>query len=114
MTSLRTAGAIHGWRRSRLRTPTVGTSGWATTTSTASRTRYVIYIQGKRGPGGMAPPPQPPMKKLGESDCVLPPPPTSNIKVVGQLKGIYPEFQVIRGFSQKIPAGLLSYDQIHS
>ena len=32
----------------------------------------------------------------------------------GVLKGIYPEFQVIRGFSQKIPAGLLSYDQIHS
>ena len=31
-----------------------------------------------------------------------------------ELKGIYPEFQVIRGFSQKIPAGLLSYDQIHS
>ena len=30
------------------------------------------------------------------------------------LKGIYPEFQVIRGFSQKIPAGLLSYDKIHS
>ena len=30
------------------------------------------------------------------------------------LKGIYPEFQVIRGFSQKIPAGLLFYDQIHS
>ena len=30
------------------------------------------------------------------------------------LKGIYPEFQVIRGFSQKILAGLLSYDQIHS
>ena len=30
------------------------------------------------------------------------------------LKGIYPEFQVMRGFSQKIPAGLLSYDQIHS
>ena len=30
------------------------------------------------------------------------------------LKGIYAEFQVIRGFSQKIPAGLLSYDQIHS
>ena len=30
------------------------------------------------------------------------------------LKGIYPEFQVIRGFSQKIPAGLLSHDQIHS
>ena len=30
------------------------------------------------------------------------------------LKGIYPEFQVIPGFSQKIPAGLLSYDQIHS
>ena len=29
------------------------------------------------------------------------------------LKGIYPEFQVIRGFSQKIPADLLSYDQIH-
>ena len=30
------------------------------------------------------------------------------------LKGIYPEFQVIRGFPQKIPADLLSYDQIHS
>ena len=30
------------------------------------------------------------------------------------LKGISAEFQVIRGFSQKIPAGLLSYDQIHS
>ena len=35
-------------------------------------------------------------------------------KYVSLLKGIYPEFQVIRGFSQKIPAGLLSYDQIHS
>ena len=35
-------------------------------------------------------------------------------KVVGLLKGIYPEFQVIRGFSQKILADLLSYDQIHS
>ena len=33
---------------------------------------------------------------------------------LSSLKGIYPEFQVIRGFSQKIPAGLLSYDQIHS
>ena len=31
-----------------------------------------------------------------------------------ELKGIYPEFQVIRGFSQKIPAGVLSYNQIHS
>ena len=30
------------------------------------------------------------------------------------LKGIYAEFQVIRGFSQKIPADLLSYDNIHS
>ena len=30
------------------------------------------------------------------------------------LKGIYPEFEVIRGFSQKILADLLSYDQIHS
>ena len=30
------------------------------------------------------------------------------------LKAICPEFQVIRGFSQKIPADLLSYDQIHS
>ena len=30
------------------------------------------------------------------------------------LKGIYAEFQVIRGFSQKIPADLLSYDKIHS
>ena len=28
------------------------------------------------------------------------------------LKGIYPEFQVIRGLSQKIPADLLSYDKI--
>ena len=34
--------------------------------------------------------------------------------LIDNLKGIYPEFQVIRGFSQKIPAGLLSYDQIHS
>ena len=31
-----------------------------------------------------------------------------------KLKGIYPEFQVICGFSQKIPADLLSYDKIHS
>ena len=31
-----------------------------------------------------------------------------------KLKGIYPEFQVIRGFSQKIPADLLSYDKIQS
>ena len=30
------------------------------------------------------------------------------------LKGISGEFQVIRGFSQKIPADLLSYDKIHS
>ena len=30
------------------------------------------------------------------------------------LKGIYAKFQVIRGFSQKIPADLLSYDKIHS
>ena len=30
------------------------------------------------------------------------------------LKGIYPEFQVIRGFSQKIPADLLPYDKIQS
>ena len=29
------------------------------------------------------------------------------------LKGISAEFQVIRGFSQKIPADLLSYDKIH-
>ena len=36
------------------------------------------------------------------------------VAVAETLKGIYPEFQVIRGFSQKIPAGLLSYDQIHS
>ena len=36
------------------------------------------------------------------------------LKLRPKLKGIYPEFQVIRGFSQKIPAGLLSYDQIHS
>ena len=38
----------------------------------------------------------------------------ASIDDVHILKGIYPEFQVIRGFSQKIPAGLLSYDQIHS
>ena len=31
-----------------------------------------------------------------------------------QLKGIYAKFQVIRGFSQEIPADLLSYDKIHS
>ena len=30
------------------------------------------------------------------------------------LKGIYPEFQVIRCFSQKILADLLSYDKIQS
>ena len=30
------------------------------------------------------------------------------------LKGISAEFLVIRGFSQKIPADLLSYDKIHS
>ena len=30
------------------------------------------------------------------------------------LKGISAEFQVIRGFSQKIPTDLLSYDKIHS
>ena len=30
------------------------------------------------------------------------------------LKGISAEFQVIRGFSQKIPADLLSYNKIHS
>ena len=30
------------------------------------------------------------------------------------LKGIYATFQVIRVFSQKIPADLLSYDKIHS
>ena len=30
------------------------------------------------------------------------------------LKGISAEFQVIRDFSQKIPADLLSYDKIHS
>ena len=30
------------------------------------------------------------------------------------LKGIYAKFQVIRGFSQKVPADLLSYDKIHS
>ena len=35
------------------------------------------------------------------------------ILCVKDLKGIYPEFQVIRGFSQKIPADLLS-DKIHS
>ena len=38
------------------------------------------------------------------------------VRVIRLLKGICPEFQVIglRGFSQKIPADLLSYDQIHS
>ena len=41
--------------------------------------------------------------------------PTPYIKWdMSTLKGIYPEFQVIRGFSQKILADLLSYDQIHS
>ena len=48
-------------------------------------------------------------------------PPTIRLKLtsLGQieshvLKGIYAEFQVIRGFSQKIPTDLLSYDKIHS
>ena len=31
-----------------------------------------------------------------------------------QLKVLYAEFQVIRGFLQKIPAGSLSYNKIHS
>ena len=35
-------------------------------------------------------------------------------EVSSSLKGIYAKFQVIRGFSQKIPADLLSYDKIHS
>ena len=43
-----------------------------------------------------------------------PPPPSMLTPPILYLKGIYPEFQVIRDFSQKIPAGLLSYDQIHS
>ena len=34
--------------------------------------------------------------------------------LVDVLKGISTEFQVIRGFSQKIPADLLSYNKIHS
>ena len=40
--------------------------------------------------------------------------PGNGARQVEFLKGIYPEFQVIRGFSQKILADLLSYDQIHS
>ena len=40
--------------------------------------------------------------------------PTASYISYGRLKGIYPEFQVIRGFSPKILADLLSYDQIHS
>ena len=36
------------------------------------------------------------------------------LPIIGALKVICPEFQVIRGFSQKIPADLLSYDEIHS
>ena len=56
-----------------------------------------------------------PKKYIHKYDCTQP---YVNIMVDDkdgvQLKGIYPEFQVIRGFSQKIPAGLLSYDQIHS
>ena len=38
----------------------------------------------------------------------------SGVGIGYNLKGIYPEFQVIRGFSQKIPADLLSYDKIQS
>ena len=34
--------------------------------------------------------------------------------VFNTLKGISAEFQVIHGFSQKIPADLLSYNKIHS
>ena len=33
---------------------------------------------------------------------------------IEQLKELSTEFQVIRGFSQKIPADLLSYNKIHS
>ena len=36
------------------------------------------------------------------------------VRTLIRLKGISAEFQVIRGFSQKIPADLLSYDKIHS
>ena len=38
----------------------------------------------------------------------------SEIPLFLYLRGIYAKFQVIRGFSQKIPADLLSYDKIHS
>ena len=34
--------------------------------------------------------------------------------LIGTIYRISAEFQVIRGFSQKIPADLLSYDKIHS
>ena len=37
-----------------------------------------------------------------------------SLLLLNYLKGISAEFQVIRGFSQKIPADLLSYDKIHS
>ena len=46
---------------------------------------------------------------LKNCECLL-----LNLMKPETLKGIYPEFQVIRGFSQKIPADLLSYDKIHS
>ena len=34
--------------------------------------------------------------------------------LVAELKGLSAEFQVIRGFLQKIPPDLLSYNKIHS
>ena len=36
------------------------------------------------------------------------------LQAISRLKGLSAEFQDIRGFSQKIPADLLSYDKIHS
>ena len=50
----------------------------------------------KRAGGGHAPK----ENAGGGAECVPP-----------ILKGICPAFQVIRGFSQKIPADLLSYDK---
>ena len=56
------------------------------------------------------------LRYTGFIGCYIPPEMSIVILItdISYLKGISAEFQVIRGFSQKIPADLLSYDKIHS
>ena len=63
--------------------------------------QLIIHIKGRRliPPAGLLPV----MDMVSPGSSLLP-----------TLKGISAEFQVIRGFSQKILADLLSYDKIHS